>query len=94
MSYLEERCSVCKTTDDHPKFHLVGPSNEGLGWDSMHHDCAATQGYEHADLIVKASNGAKGDDLRAILADPDHEVHAIVQKSIDDHYAASLKENK
>lgn len=91
--YQKERCSVCGQVDDHPKFHLIGPADNGLGWTSMHHDCAASQGHEHASLIVQATKGAKGNELRKLLTDSRHEVHRTVQKAIDDHEQAS-KENK
>lgn len=91
---LVERCAVCGQADDHPKFHLLGPSANGLGWTSMHHDCAASQGHLHASLIVQATEGAKGEELRSLLTDPDHEVHAIVQKAIDDFHAASQEKSE
>jgi hypothetical protein len=93
-AFEESLCAACGQRDDHPKFHLIGPSANGLGWTTMHHDCAASQGHEHAALIVQAVNGLQGEELREALTDDTHPVHEAVQSAIDELEARSLAEGQ
>lgn len=68
----------CGQTDDHPKFHALVATLEGQGWKTYHHDCAALLGHVKASLIVKHTDGVKGEDLRALLLDGTHPVHEAV----------------
>lgn len=73
-----DTCLRCGAEDNHPKFHVIGPIQGGLGWATYHHDCAALLGHAKASVIVDHAEGKKGDELRAILTNPDHPVHAKV----------------
>jgi hypothetical protein len=73
-----DRCESCNGEDDHPKFHVIGPTPDGLGWSTYHHDCAALLGHAKASVIVEHAKGVKGDELRKLLADKKHPVHKAV----------------
>lgn len=77
---LDSKCEHpdCGAEDNHPKFHLLAPTADGLGWKTYHHDCAAVLGHVKASLVVEHTNGAKGDELRALLNNPDHALHAAI----------------
>lgn len=57
--------------------------NDQDGYVEYHHDCAAALGHAKAQLIVDNTAGAKGDELRALLTDPNHAVHAVVSAHSD-----------
>lgn len=74
---------------------------DGDGWLDYHHDCAASLKHligdaaDHAQIIVDHSmvdDGAggkrqlKGDELKAMLTDTSHPVHAAIQAANDANY--------
>jgi hypothetical protein len=73
-----DRCESCNAEDDHPKFFVIGPTPDGLGWSTYHHDCAALLGHAKASLIVEHAKGVKGDELRKVLTDKRHPLHKAV----------------
>jgi hypothetical protein len=73
-------CRACQQDDDHPRIHLLTPTMTGLGWDTMHHDCAASEGHDKAGLIVRHTGGVTGSELEARLGDPEHAVHEEVRQ--------------
>lgn len=96
VELVEDTCQhpQCRATDDHPKFHLLVGTADGIGWQTMHHDCAAERGHTPASIIVRAVNGARGADLRALLTDQDHEVHRFVVEHTLRQAASIFVENR
>lgn len=69
------------------KFGEDGPSTKVYhehdqdqnGWLNYHHDCAAALGHAKAQTMMQHIGDAKGDELRALLNDPNHPVHQAVR---------------
>lgn len=81
MAHVQDRCEQCGQIDDHPKVHI----SEGGVIRTRHHDClsvddeqmvrdsaqARGSGPKASAVIDACKNGAKGDELRALIQDPD-----------------------
>lgn len=83
MAHASDRCEQCGQTDDHPKVH-IGDLDSGK-IRTTHHDClsadheqmlrdsaqARDSGPKASAVIDACKGGAKGDELRKLIADPD-----------------------